>query len=130
MTTELQKPAEGILRVNREEQAWDHFLVACDCGIHDHSIDANISIDRDEEDKNWIYVNVEFFVTMYTPFLGYGWDAFKKRFTRSMKYLFTGIIELEHSITMRDEVAKNFAAALAGSIEEKQLRIEMKRKDK
>lgn len=130
MTQEIQKPAEGIMRTNREEQCYDTFKVECDCGTRDHAIDFHVSIDRDTEDKNWVYVNTEFFVTMYTPYDGYNFfPALWLRLKRCAKYLFTGYIDLEHTIMMRDEVAKNFGTALIEAVDRQTFRMSTK-KDK
>lgn len=127
MTQEIQTPAEGIMRVNRDEQPYDHFMVACDCGTRDHAVDFHVDIERDETNKNWIYVNVEFFLTMYTPYDGFGFKAFWLRLKRATKYVFTGYIDLEHTMTMRDEVAKNFGTALLGAIEKQEFRLAQRR---
>ena len=108
----IQKPAEGILRVNREGESWDHFHVLCDCGAKDHAIDAHISVSHDKYEPHWPMVDVEFFVTMYTPLNEYG---FFLRLKRAIRYLFTGYLKMEHVLTLREEVALNFSAALVQS---------------
>jgi hypothetical protein len=66
------KPAVGILRINSENECWDGLHVVCDCGTPDHAIDIHVGVNYDRSDPQWPFTEAEFFVKMYTPWLGLG----------------------------------------------------------
>lgn len=102
--------------MNREEECWDWFHVTCDCGTPDHALDVHIGVNSDRFEPDWPFTEVEIYVTTYTPWFGWGWGRFPKRISRALKLLFTGVVEMEHTIHMRGEAAANLGQALIDGV--------------
>lgn len=126
MIIEAQKPAEGILRVNSENQHWDVYHIECECTDPDHVIDVHIDILRETPDDE--YVVLEIFSNLYTPWqLSYskkygGWGFFT-RLKYAAKLLFKGHISISHSLVLKDQAALNVGQALVDSVRKHQVKL-------
>ena len=116
---EAQIPAQGIMSRNPEHYRWQSFLVECDCTCPEHALNVHVAIDREEADDD--FVSIEFYATMYSPFVhGNWWVAFQTRVKRIWQLISTGTVELEHTLILRDQAALNFSAALKDAVEKHQ----------
>jgi hypothetical protein len=98
-----QVPAEGISGIG------DSFRVECDCGCPEHAVRVELNVNKDDDCTDVIFdviVAVPFNIT----------SIFRQRLLAGLRLIFTGRLELESSIILRPQVARNFAYALLNSI--------------
>lgn len=100
----IEEPATNISKINKFPD-YKTYSINCDCQEPEHSVICVI-------EKEHKYVDVTMYVEGYVPF-----TSFKERVIIALKVLFTGVYKTEHSIVMKESVAKNFGSILLHDIE-------------
>lgn len=107
---QIEKPARSIVQV----ADWDHakaFKIVCDCTSDEHTVDAWVEIEADDEVD---MLEVTFYVKTWTPFF----SSFKERVKAAFNVLFRGVHTQEHSLVLKEQGARNWVAAMEQAIKD------------
>jgi len=102
-----QPPAQGIMQTGE----WPNsrlFRVGCDCGTAEHDITAWVEVERDDP-----FVAVTFYADLWTPP-----SDFWQRVKIAWNVVVHGVHRREHDLMLREQAARNFAAAIIRSLDE------------
>lgn len=84
------------------------FRVSCDCHTPDHDVNAWIEVAQDEP-----HITVTFYAELWTPV-----SSWWQRVKIAWNVMVHGVHRQEHDLMLREQAARNFAAALTQSVEE------------
>lgn len=104
-----QEPAEGISVTGSWNNARS-FRIQCECTDEEHSVDAWLEVNQDEDIPS---VELAFYVNTWTPYFA-NWG---ERLRAVFDILFKGVHRQQHTLLLKKQAAINVANAITSSVQ-------------